>query len=50
MNITPDALTSKDPPLSDHKISIKPVDYAPDPDRRPYGFRLRNGANFGRAS
>jgi hypothetical protein len=50
MNIQPDALNSEDPPLSDHKISVKPVDYAPDPDRRPYGFRLRNGADFGRAS
>jgi hypothetical protein len=50
MNITTDALTSTDPPLSDHNISVKPVDYAPDPDRRPYGFRLRNGADFGRAS
>jgi hypothetical protein len=50
MGITADALTSTDPPLTtDHKISLKPVDYAPDPDRRPYGFRLRNGADFGRA-
>lgn len=50
MAITGDSLTSTDPPLSDHKISVKPVDYAPDPDRRPYGFRLRNGRDFGRAS
>ena len=25
-------------------VSPKPVDYYPDPDRRPYGFRLKNGA------
>ena len=35
-----------DPPLSARSdgslvgISAKPVDFAPDPDRRPYGFRL----------
>ncbi|MBE7385371.1 MAG: hypothetical protein F6J95_028725 [Leptolyngbya sp. SIO1E4] len=39
----------KDPPLStDHLISLKPVDYVPDPMRKPYGFRLREGADFGR--
>ncbi|MCT7948580.1 hormogonium polysaccharide biosynthesis protein HpsA [Ancylothrix sp. C2] len=27
-------------------ISPKPIDYYPDPDRRPYGFRLRNGSNL----
>jgi hypothetical protein len=25
-------------------VSIKPVDFIPDPDRRPHAFRLRNGA------
>jgi len=36
-----------DPPLSRREdgslvgISVKPVDFAPDPDRRPYGFRLK---------
>ncbi|MFQ3612106.1 MAG: type II secretion system protein [Cyanobacteriota bacterium] len=33
-----------DPPRSAAGISPKPVDYVADPDRRPYGFRLRNGA------
>ena len=32
-----------DPPLSPSGISPKPVDYYADPDRRPFGFRLRNG-------
>ena len=27
-------------------ISPKPIDYYPDPDRRPYGFRLRNGSTL----
>jgi hypothetical protein len=43
-----------DPPLSERAdgsfvgLSTKPVDFAPDPDRRPYGFRLNahlNGNN-----
>lgn len=29
-------------------ISTKPVDYMPDPDRRPHGFRLRNGSQLKR--
>ena len=29
-------------------ISIKPVDYLPDPERRVHGFRLRNGAQIKR--
>ncbi|MCF2972276.1 hormogonium polysaccharide biosynthesis protein HpsA [Synechococcus sp. Nb3U1] len=38
-----------DPPISNVApdntgLSPKPVDYFADPDRRPYGFRLRNGA------
>jgi hypothetical protein len=35
------------------RISPKPVDFYADPDRRPYGFRLRNGLSLvrnGRAS
>jgi hypothetical protein len=44
------ALTSTDPPLSDRNISPKPVDYYADPDRRPYGFRLRNGVSLQRAN
>ncbi len=44
-----DAMTSSDPPLStNNKITPKPVDYYADPDRRPHGFRLRNGASLGR--
>ena len=39
---------STDPPLSDLLVSPKPVDYYADPDRRPYGFRLRNGASLQR--
>ena len=43
------ASNPQDPPLSLREeggentfvgISLKPVDFAPDPDRRPYGFRL----------
>lgn len=37
-----------DPPVSDAGLSPKPVDYYADPDRRPYGFRLRNGAVLAR--
>ncbi|MEL7357128.1 MAG: hormogonium polysaccharide biosynthesis protein HpsA [Cyanobacteria bacterium J06560_6] len=45
-----------DPPLSRRRsdnsfvgISLKPVDFAPDPDRRPHGFRLNADldGNFG---
>ena len=35
----------KDPPINPNTgISPKPVDFYADPDRRPHGFRLRNGA------
>ncbi len=48
MRATPGS--EQDPPLSDEGISLKPVDFAPDPMRRPYGFRLRtlsgNPADF----
>jgi len=40
-----------DPPLVDGRtrgISPKVVDYYPDPDRRPYGFRLRNARRLDR--
>jgi hypothetical protein len=44
-----DAYSSVDPPLNEaNYISSKPVDYYPDPDRRPYGFRLLQGANLKR--
>ncbi|MEB3291207.1 MAG: hypothetical protein VKI82_14915, partial [Leptolyngbya sp.] len=36
----------QDPPLTDKGMSLKPVDYVADPDRRPHGFRLRNGADL----
>ncbi len=40
----------QDPPINpDTYISPKPVDYYSDPDRRPYGFRLRNGADLSRS-
>jgi hypothetical protein len=29
-------------------ISVKPIDYLPDPSRRAYGFRLRNGTQIKR--
>jgi hypothetical protein len=48
---TADVLDATDPPLiTDSNVSLKPVDYAPDPDRRPYGFRLRNGSTLNRAT
>lgn len=44
------AATPQDPPVNPtNGISPKPVDFLPDPDRRPYGFRLRNGADLTRA-
>ena len=38
-----DVYTAQDPPLTDELISFKPVDFIPDPERRPHGFRLRTG-------
>ena len=44
VNATVSAEASTDPPLaSGNLISPKVVDYHADPDRRPHGFRLRNG-------
>ncbi len=46
----------QDPPLTDEidgsklNISTKPIDFYPDPDRRPYGFRLINGVTLNRAT
>lgn len=46
---TANGQTVWDPPVSDPGgLSPKPVDYYADPDRRPYGFRLRNGARLAR--
>lgn len=40
-----DVVNNTDPPVSNITgISPKPVDYYPDPDRRPHGFRLRSTA------
>lgn len=43
-------LAGQDPPLTAQGISIKPVDFIADPQRRPHGFRLRtfsgNPADF----
>ena len=44
-----DATNQTDPPLnSNTQISAKSVDFFPDPDRRPYGFRIKNGADLRR--
>ncbi|MFS8969294.1 hormogonium polysaccharide biosynthesis protein HpsA [Synechococcus sp. 'PEA 65AY6A-5F PE A'] len=45
---TANGQTVWDPPVSEQGLSPKPVDYYADPDRRPYGFRLRNGARLAR--
>ncbi|MFS8779727.1 hormogonium polysaccharide biosynthesis protein HpsA [Synechococcus sp. W55.1] len=45
---TANGQTVWDPPVSEQGLSPKPVDYYADPDRRPYGFRLRNGAVLAR--
>ncbi|MBE9101400.1 hormogonium polysaccharide biosynthesis protein HpsA [Vacuolonema iberomarrocanum] len=43
------AASSQDPPLNaTNRISPKPVDYFPDPDRRPHAFRLQNGERVNR--
>jgi hypothetical protein len=43
------AYRSTDPPLNKlNLITPKPVDYYADPDRRPNGFRLRNGIRLDR--
>lgn len=45
MNVT----LPQDPPRnSDTGVSPKPVDFYPDPERRPHGFRLRNGQDLRR--
>lgn len=49
VDATVSAESSTDPPLdSSNLISPKAVDYYPDPDRRPHGFRLRNGEKIHR--
>jgi hypothetical protein len=46
--ITPATTYSCNPGNPLQGISPKPVDYYADPDRRPYGFRLRNGIDLRR--
>jgi hypothetical protein len=46
-NVT-DPANPYDPIQESKKISIKAIDYVPDPDRRVHGFRLRNGAQLKR--
>lgn len=49
MDAIPGSLS--DPTLNPvNGISTKPVDYYPDPDRRPYGFRLKNGSRLDRGN
>ncbi|PZV15632.1 MAG: hypothetical protein DCF22_06760 [Leptolyngbya sp.] len=36
-------ITETDPPKEKFGVSVKAVDFIADPDRRPHGFRLRNG-------
>lgn len=41
----------QDPPLNDNTgVSAKPVDSYADPDRHPYGFRLKNGSDLSRSN
>ena len=48
----PARYTCQDPDLTttppQRGVSAKSVDYYPDPERRPFGFRLRNGARLDR--
>ena len=51
-----DVGTEQDPPIrrfataaDNNYINPKPVDFYPDPERRPYGFRLTNGEKLNRA-
>ncbi|MEM8611464.1 MAG: hormogonium polysaccharide biosynthesis protein HpsA [Cyanobacteria bacterium P01_H01_bin.105] len=51
-----DVGTEQDPPIrrfaaakDNNYINPKPVDFYPDPERRPYGFRLTNGESLNRA-
>ncbi|MBD1911291.1 MULTISPECIES: hormogonium polysaccharide biosynthesis protein HpsA [unclassified Leptolyngbya] len=48
MFVSTSAFASVDPPLAENLISAKPVDYYADPDRRPNGFRLRQGEDLRR--
>ncbi len=39
-----------DPALAGFGISVKPIDFVADPDRRPHGFRLVNGSHLRRVN
>ncbi|HLP87548.1 MAG TPA: hormogonium polysaccharide biosynthesis protein HpsA [Nostocaceae cyanobacterium] len=49
MNADPNSDLS-DPARTALGISTKPVDFFPDPDRRPNGFRLKNGIRLDRGN
>ena len=42
------AFTPSDPTLDANGMTIKSIDYYADPDRRAYGFRLKNGEDLRR--
>ncbi|WP_088890934.1 hormogonium polysaccharide biosynthesis protein HpsA [Leptolyngbya ohadii] len=47
MDTYQNAYLSTDPPLNAaNRITPKPVDYQPDPDRRVHGFRLKQGVSL----
>lgn len=47
MKMPTTTLAGQDPPLRDpNLVSAKPVDFYADPERRPHGFRLRNGIDI----
>ncbi|MFB2983042.1 hormogonium polysaccharide biosynthesis protein HpsA [Microseira sp. BLCC-F43] len=48
--IRADINSPRDPSVANNGISPKSVDFFPDPDRRPHGFRLRNGRRIDRDS
>ncbi|MBD2100830.1 hormogonium polysaccharide biosynthesis protein HpsA [Leptolyngbya sp. FACHB-261] len=48
-HMKPSVVSPQDPPVDpSNLVSPKPVDYYAEPDRRPYGFRLRNGLQLKR--
>jgi hypothetical protein len=57
LTVSSTADNTLDPPLvraidgsPEPRISVKPVDNLPDPERRPHGFRLRDGSQLARHS
>jgi hypothetical protein len=44
-----DPIAQVDPALTVQGASVKAVDFVPDPQRRPHGFRLRNGSQLTRS-